>query len=235
MLVAVMSIRRTVPLLALCLAVALEAKAGGYVIARITDSLQNVETTIMTVDEYNNLRLAMNSERIKHGKAINMVLKKWKESEIDYKCPVRSIKPRKIIRMHSTRTYEQAAERFEFMTGLKVSVECGGGARVSTADQDSKLNQEYEERRKRYEESNAKIKERSDALVARAYNMYVDAMNELLAERYGQLGVSLEQVDEPAIPAKPAKAKTTRPVRRMGERIGRGLESTDRIEKPIGN
>ena len=213
------------------------ATAGGYVIARITDHLLQVETIIMTAEEFTNLRQAMNSERIQHGKAVNVVRKLWDEEVPDYKCPVRELKPRKIIRLHSTRTYEQANERYAFMTGLKVSSKSGGRNTIVSDSGQAHL-KEYEAARKRYEKRNEEREKRHAALIARAYNMYVDVMNELLAERYGQLGVSLEHVPEPALPAKPARAKKTRPVKRIGGTTGYGrgsLERTDTIDHRIGN
>jgi hypothetical protein len=210
------------------------AHAGGYAVVRITDHMRQSETLIMTSKEYRDLRLAMNSERIQHGKAIKKVLKLWDEQVEDYKCPARELKPRKIKRLHSTTTYERARERLAFMQSLKVSLKKGS---ASSSNEDQPHLTDYYASRERYKQRDAQRERIHEALMARAYNMFVGVMNELLAERYGELGVSLTEVDEPVLPAKPVSTHPVRNVKRIGESSGydRFLKRTKPINKHIGN
>ncbi len=210
--------RRHPLLLSLLLGLLLTGSAwcAGYTIIKVKDPIRGSEISVVSDERYRELTKQIRTESMLHSQAVSVAVKRWAETIPSHPCPARRLKPRTITRLHAASTMEDASAKIAFMESFnkKRNDSKSGGSGKHASKQATAKNKQRASKRKA-----------DEALLAKAYNLYVAAMNDKLKQRYPETAPVIESVPEPTLPA----STSTRTYKAMGGPIS-SMQRSDEIK-----
>ncbi len=181
------------------------------------DAFKETEMKIITMDEYKVLNKRVMAERMYHMRAVQLADAKWKETYPEHRYPGRQLSSRTARVLHRASTRERAQKQIEYMKQFKINMntQSNNGGNYSNGNRhNNRGHNNRQQEDKRREEERKRKKEEKKAYLSRAYNLYAEAINGLIAEKYPDMQAALEPVEtKGGLPSSSASGRT---IKRIG-------------------
>ena len=213
-----MNTRKHIALSIVCVLCAAHcAMSSGFYIVKVMDSFKETEMTIISMEEYKVLNNRIMTERMYHMRAVQLAEAKWKAKYPSHRYPGRQLASRTIKVLHRATTRDRAQKQIEYMKQFKINVntQSNNGGNYNHGNNHNKHgNNNWQQEKKRKEEERKRKKEEKKAYLSRAYNLYAEALNGMISEKYPDMQAALETVEEKG--ALPSNKGSERTVKRIG-------------------
>jgi hypothetical protein len=196
---------------------------SGFVIVKVMDAFKETEMNIITMDEYKVLNNRVMAERMYHMRAVQLAEAKWRETYPEHRYPGRQLSSRTVKVLHRAPTRERAQKQIEYMKQFKININAqsnNGGNYNNGNRHNNRGHNNRQQEEKRREEERKRKKEEKKAYLSRAFNLYAEAINGMIAEKYPDMQAALEPVEtKGGLPSSSASGRTIK-------RIGSGGTTT---------